>query len=367
MPRTTSRSGCWTRCAEEEPGENLFLSPLSVSMALGMGANGARGETLDAMRETLGLGHLTRSEMNEAYRGLLDLLPGLDPQVTLGIANSAWLMDGFPFRTSFVDRLESYFDAEARELDFGAPGALDVVNGWVAERTQGRIEEILQEVKEEDILYLINSVYFDGSWRSRFDPAETEAGPFQLADGSTVEVPFMAQEDMGGLYGRPEGVRIADLPYGGDAFSITLVVPTGSGTLDEVLDSLTPEVWQGWMDGLSENGYLVRLPRFELEASTSLKDPLLEMGMGLAFSDLEADFGDMHTSDRQVVIDRVRHRTFLRVDEEGTEAAGVTFIGWVTTSAGNTPTFSLDRPFLVAIRERLSGTILFLGAVYDPS
>ena len=347
--------------------ENVVISPLSVSLALGMAANGARGETLEAMEEVLGTPHLNREEANEAYRSLADLLLSLDPKVELDISNSVWVDHQFPVIPAFVERVQTYFDAQARNLDFDDPGAVDVINRWVRERTRGRIDQIIDKILPDDVLYLINAVYFKGAWRSRFDSEETRPGAFVLEDGASVDVPFMAQEDVGGLYYRGDGVGIADLPFGGKAFSMMFVVPT-KGTLTELLETLTRDRWTAWMNLLEENGYLVRLPRFELEYATNLSEALDRMGMGIAFSDTEADFWDLGTTSERIVMDRVKHKTFLKVDEQGTEAAGVTFTGFVLTSGGGGPmTFSVDRPFLLAIRERLSGTILFLGAVYNPS
>jgi serpin B len=345
----------------------VFLSPLSVSMALGMAANGARGETLDAMKTALGTSDFTRDEMNEAYRGLLDLLVSLDPKVDLGIANSAWAKEGFQIVPAFLDRVGTYFDAEARTVDFDDPGTKDVVNGWVREKTEGRIEEILGEIEKSDVLYLLNAIYFEGSWRSGFDPDETAPEPFDLEDGETVDVPLMSEE-MEGLFYSGDDVRVADLPYGGEAFSMTLVVPT-TGTLTELLESLTAERWRQWMAGLEKKGYLVGLPRFDLDFDAKLDEPLKRMGMGVAYGP-DADFWDLAANPADTaVIDRVKHRTFLQVDEEGTEAAAVTLVAiglWCDGCLGPA-TFTVDRPFLVAIRERLSGTLLFLGAVYDPS
>jgi serpin B len=334
---------------DKSPAENVFLSPLSVSMALGMAANGAAGETLDGMRQALGVEHLSRDEMNQAYRGLLDLLPPLDPNVDLGIANSAWARSGIPFLPSFMDRVRDSFDAEVQELDFSDPGAKDVINAWVFEKTEGRIEEIVAQIEPEHILFLINATYFEGSWRTQFDESDTRAGAFQLESGSTVSVPMMSEEKLPGSFYFGGDVAVADLPYGAGAFSMTLVVPT-RGSLSELMGTLTAERWSGWMAGLRADTVPVRLPRFEME-----------LDMAVAFTD-QADFSDL--TPLQALITKVRHKTFLSVDEEGTVAAAATSVEIGLTSAPLT--LAADRPFIVAIRERLSGTLLFLGTVYDP-
>jgi serpin B len=346
--------------SELPPAENVFLSPLSVSMALGMAANGAAGETLDGMKRTLGVEHLSRDEMNQAYRGLLDLLPALDPEVELGVANSAWARSGTPFFTPFMDRVREYFDAHVQELDFEDPSAKDVINAWVWDHTGGRIEDIVQQIEPDHILFLINATYFDGSWRTRFEEDRTAQQAFHLEDGSTVSVPMMSAAGLPGFYYMGPDVAVADLPYGGSAYSMTVVVPR-QGRLSDLMGSLTEDRWAGWMRSLGADSLPVRLPRFQMEYAVQLKDPLSRMGMAVAFTD-QADLSDLTPLD--ALITKVRHKTFLSVDERGTVAAAATSVEIGLTSAP--VAFSADRPFIVAIRERLSGTILFLGAVYDP-
>jgi serpin B len=346
--------------AELASTDDVFLSPLSVSMALGMAANGAAGETLTGMKRALGVEHLTREEMNLAYRGLLDLLPPLDPEVELGIANSAWARAGTPFFTPFMDRVREYFDAHVQELNFEDPAAKDVINAWVFEHTGGKIEEIVQQIEPHHILFLINATYFDGSWRTRFDEDRTTQQAFHLETGSVVSVPMMSAEKLPGSFHFGSDVAVADLPYGGGAYSMTLVVPR-QGSLSDLLDALTADRWAAWMASLVADSVPVRLPRFQMEHESRLKDPLSRMGMAVAFTD-QADFSDLTPLD--ALITNVRHKTFLSVDERGTVAAAATSVEIGVTSVPQS--FSADRPFVVAIRERLSGTLLFLGAVFDP-
>jgi serpin B len=312
------------------------------------------------MKVALGVQGLTRDEMNEAYRGLLDVLPPLDPAVEVGIANSMWARQGFPLEEAFVERARSFFDARAEELDFADPGARDVINGWVDDMTHGRIAEIVAEIQSSDVLFLINAVYFKGDWTTRFDPAKTRTEPFSLGDGDFVDVPMMSAGEMplGHYFG--DGVAVADLPYGGGAYSMTLVVPWEED-LSSVLADLTRARWDGWIGELRKDTLPVFVPRFEMEFEAKLKDPLSRMGMGIAFTGA-ADFSDL--TPVGVHIDRVVHKTFLKVDEKGSEAAAATSVVFQDSLAS---IFRADRPFLVAMRERLSGTILFLGAVYDPT
>lgn len=343
---------------------NIVLSPLSASMALGMALNGAAGSTLEGMRAALRFGDLSREEINESYRGLIDLLVDLDPRVEMSIANSTWANEEYPFHSDFFETVALYFDAAAERRDFGAPGTLSEINGWVAERTNGRIESILEpgQLDPALALLLLNAVYFDAPWTTRFDPDDTVARPFTRVDGSTVEVDMMSLEGIQVLSGAGGEFRGVELPYGGGAFSMVVAIPTGSDPLRGAVAELDAAAWEGLLASLEPTELdRLSLPRFELSYDAFLNDPLAEMGMGEAFT-TEADFSEL--SPAGLCIDFVRQKSFIRVDEAGTEAAAVTGVGIGPTSFNG---FVVDRPFLFAIRERISGTILFVGTVSDPT
>ncbi|MFC1661995.1 serpin family protein [Gemmatimonadota bacterium] len=341
---------------------NTVLSPLSATMALGMALEGTDGETFTSMRDALGFQGLLREEVNASYRGLLDLLPELDPEVEVSIANSAWAREAFPFHSTYFDAVSTYFDAEVRELDFGAPGAKDIINGWVREETNGRIEEIVETITPLDILFLINAVYFKGNWTTRFDRDDTRPSTFELASGERVNVPTMKAEDLPISLANVAGVQIGELPYGGGAFSLVVAIPSPGQKVDELVAGLDDSAWAAWMSALREDTLPVSLPKFELEWDGKLNDALKAMGMELAFQQ-EADFSRM-TPAPDAHISRVKQKTYMKVDEEGTEAAAATSVAISLTSMPMG--FYVDRPFVVAIRERLSGTILFLGVIRDP-
>lgn len=347
--------------AREDESPNVFLSPLSASMALGMTLNGAAGETFDAMRATLGFDALSQEEINRSYHDLTELLLELDPRVELTIANSAWMREGYPFVPAFSETLGTWFDAETRTLDFFDPASVDVINGWASEQTQGRIPKVLDAISPDHILFLLNAIYFKGQWTDRFKTSQTRPASFTLADGSVVQVERMSGRPEAGT-GWIDGVQLAELPYGGTAFVMTLVLPEQGRSLEEVIERLDAETWARWIESIGEYGELhVELPKFEIDYETRLNDALIALGMGPAF-DHRANFSRLTPAGAQ--IDFVQQNTFLKVDEEGTEAAAVTTVGVRETSMP--PSFIVDRPFLVAIRERLSGTILFLGTIGDP-
>ena len=351
---------------------NVFISPLSVSMSLGMLMNGAGGETFNAMGDALGLNGLMMAEANEAYKDLTELLVHLDPNVEFRVANNSWLEDGFRIRRDYRSRLEEAFDARIENVRFEKPDMAGVVNGWVGETTEGRITDLVTPEEFAGLVaLLVNTVYFKGKWADPFDPAQTVTVEFRRADGSTVSVPLMGQAldaRVGGGEEYGEDFVAVDLPYGGDLFSMVVVVPTGDATLAELVEEMDGARWQQVVDALrGEARTEVRLPRFELTYEKVLNNVLKAMGMEVAFDASKADFGWMVGNAGLSVrphIGWVKQKSFLKVDEEGTETAAATGTAFATSE---NPVLQADRPFLFAIRERLYGTILFVGTVSDPT
>jgi len=357
-----------------EPAANLFTSPLSAHAALSMALTGARDSTLDAMRETLGFGDGNAPSIeaiSESYAGLSDLLLDLDPRVDLAIGNAAWLDDTFPFRDAWVDAVSEAFDARTEAVDFADPALPGEINDWVKEATAGRIPEMVESLDPNEVLMLLNAIYFKGRWTDQFDPDDTRDAPFTLPDGSTKTVRMMVRgEGELGVYRGPDAL-VADLPYGGGAFRFTVVLPPEGGSLADLVAGLDAARWNTWMAGLAEDDVPVHLPRFTLEWEKQLKDALESLGMEIAFVPGRANFGGMLADgfDPQVTgtdlhVTRVKQKSFVAVNEEGTEAAAATSVGVGVTSAPIP--IVVDRPFLLAIRERLSGTIFFLGVIVDP-
>lgn len=353
--------------AREAEHPNVVLSPFSASMALGMTMNGTAGATRAQMHAMLGFDGLSAEQVNASYRGLIDMLLALDPQVELTIANSVWAREDAPFLQSFYDVVQQYFDAEARAIDFAATDAVDVINGWVSENTNGRIEQILEGIDDSAVMFLINAVYFKGDWREQFDPARTQPGPFRRDDGTTVQVPMMNAGDMPVRLGFVDGVQVGELPYGGDAFTMVIVVPPEGTTAAALAASLDEAAWDRWIGSLGTlKGAPVSMPRYEVEWKGVLNETLRALGMEDAFIEGAADFSLLAGQPfaERLFVDEVVQKTWLRVDEEGTEAAAATSVGISVTSL---PVgLNVNRSFLMAIRERHSGTILFIGVIDDP-
>lgn len=340
----------------DEHKENVFVSPLSASMALGMTANGANGTTYDEMRSTLHLTGSTREDVNGSYKSLISLLRGLDPQTRFTIANSIWYDQTFPFNASFLDESKQYFDAEVAGLDFTSPSALTTINSWVDTQTNGKIPGILEQIDSDEVMFLVNAIYFKGTWVKQFDKSKTVDAPFYAADATTSTVPMMSRAP-GVLLTRNAEYSAVDLPYGNSAFTMTVVLPNGD--IDAFAESFDEAKWNALLSSLRDNDVGVYLPRFRIEWKRLLNPDLERLGMRSAFVD--ADFTRMSPLGRSLVITKVIQKTYVDVDEEGTEAAAATSVGIGPTSAP--VSFRADRPFLVVIRERFSGTILFIGKI----
>ncbi|MFC1924336.1 serpin family protein [Chloroflexota bacterium] len=349
---------------DQEQDENIFISPLSIAMALGMTLNGANGETREAMQKVLELSGLTEQEINESYESLIELLGGLDPKVIFQIANSIWYRQGIPFREEFFDLARTYFDAEISGLDFSDPDTLDVINGWVDENTSGKIKEIVDEIDPLTVMFLINAIYFKGTWTYEFDEGQTTDDLFTTADGSqkacrmmhlTGELQYFENSDF----------QVIDLPYGDGDYSMTVFLPRPGKDVDSLIAEFDENNWRQWLDSLDKNDVALYLPKFKLEYELDLNDVLTALGMGIAFEPGNADFTRMCDSGG-LYIHKVKHKTFIEVNEEGTEAAAVTSVEMRLTSAPGNTTMRVDRPFMFVIRETRSQTLLFMGKIVEP-
>ena len=342
----------------DQRNENVFISPLSASMALGMTMNGAAGPTFAAMRSTLRLGTASREEIIAAYKSLIALLRSLDESTDFRIANSIWYEKTFPFNASFISESQQYFDAEVSPLDFSDHASVEKINSWVSEATGKKIPTIIDEIPGDLVMYLIDAIYFKGAWRSRFDKSNTANAPFFALDGSQTSVPMMTQQSPFAVAEGPEFTAV-DLPYGNSAFTMTVVLPAKGTDINAFAESMTLEKWQAIDASLHVRPTTLFLPRFKLEWKRTLNDDLANLGMGIAFT--TADFTRMSPRGNELVIDQVLQKTFVDVNEEGTEAAAATVVGVMPVSLPAPIRF--DRPFLLAIRERLSGTVLFIGKI----
>ena len=352
--------------AAEAPDSNLFLSPLSASMALGMTMNGAEGSTLDAMRSTLGFSSMSVSDADTAYQSLISLLRALDPHVDFQIANAIWYRQGFNVEANFLQTDKQYFDATVQGLDFDSPSAAKTINAWVSTSTKGKIDEIVDGVIDPGtMMFLTNAMYFKGAWQYDFDAGKTSSQPFRMADGSSASVPMMDLPTVSVRFAATPGYQAVELPYGGGAYVMDVVLPNAGTSLDAVVAELAGGGWPALLADMGNGTGEVEVPRFTLTWGASLTQPLTALGMGIAFGD-DADFTGI-APDTGLTITNVRQQTFVEVNEQGTTAAAATSVAVGVNSAVTPFVFRADHPFLFVIRERLSGAILFMGELQQPA
>lgn len=351
--------------AKKAPGENVFISPYSIHTALCMAWSGARGGTAAAMAGTMHIGGSDPQGVMVSSLGLKAGLASADTMVRFDIANSLWSRQGLELKPEFKAAVEKYFDGRAEALDFRSPQALRTINGWVKEKTSGKIDRIIERIPSDAVLYLINAVYFKGRWQAKFDKALTRDQDFFLPGGGSKKMPFMRQD---GEYQhlRGENFQAARLPYGSGRFAMYVFLPDRKDGLGGFLRSATVENWSAWLSGFRKTKGRVELPRFKADYFRDLVPVLDKLGMGPAFGN-SADFSGM--SPEGLSIDEVLHKTVVEVNEEGTEAAAVTSIGVRVASVQPEPKpfrMVVDHPFLMAIADQETGAILFLGAIHEP-
>ncbi|MGD1086857.1 MAG: serpin family protein [Verrucomicrobiota bacterium] len=347
------------------PGSNVFQSPVGLALALVMVENGAKGETLSQMAQTLQQGGLALDQFNEANKSLMGQLLAPGQKCTLEIANGIWTLAGANIKPAFVTSAQDTYQAQAASVNFQDPAVVKNINDWVSGKTHGKIPDMVKAPLERDLRVIVmDAIYFKGAWAEPFDKKLTRDLPFTLANGTSVTHPRMSQT--GKLaYFENASFQGAILPYAGRQISLVVLLPKES--LDKFLQELTPENWEQWMGQFRSRQGTVELPRFKLENTYDLKDELRAMGMTRAFT-TEADFSGI--SDERLLISWVKQKTFVEVNEEGTEAAAVSGIGIsaMSVQARPEPPFRMivDRPFYAAIRDNQTGTILFHGAIFDP-
>lgn len=337
---------------------NVTVSPLSVSIALGMAWNGANSNTKTEMETALKMSGLSPNEINEYYKVMQTTLPEIDPTTKLSIANSLWYRTGFPVKQDFLKVNTDYFNAEVRELDFDQAWAVDTINNWCSRKTNKLIPTIIDKISQDAMLYLINAVYFKGIWRSKFDKKRTFETNFTNEAKNQVTVNMMNLKDTFS-YTVDADAQYLDMPYGNKAYSMTVILPAHNKTTADILNNMTVEKWNSTLATMIPRQVIVSMPRFKTENKFILNNSLKAMGMQKAFTPEEADFSNI--SDIRLFISQVIHKTYVAVDEEGTEAAAVTAVEFELTSMPDYPVFTVNKPFIFVIREQSTGIILFIG------
>lgn len=356
----------FSQILKQQPDENIFISGASVAMSLDIAYNGASGQTQQAIAQTLELQGMSLQEINQANASLKATLETLDPNVHVSIANSLWAAQNKPFNPEFIQKIQGFYKAQVTNLDFGAPGASNIINDWVKQSTNGKIDNIVDHIGSDTVFVLLNAIYFKGNWTEPFPKNTTKEYPFTLLNGTQKQHPMMFHEFSDVAYYQNELFQVVELPYTEGRLSMYIFLPNREISLKTFYKSLTAENWATWMNQLEMNKTgdlsretLIGLPRFKVEYSIDLKEALEALGMKIAFTKY-ADFSAMSSS--QLSIDKVKHKAFVEVNEQGTEAAGVTEVSF--TRGGNQ--MIIDHPFFFAIRDNQTGTLLFLGSIVEP-
>jgi serine protease inhibitor len=356
----------FSKLQAETPKENLFISPLSVSVALGMTANGAAGTTREAMMQALQWQGLTMEQVNEALRTVKAGLQEADKAVTLTIADSLWANQDVAFKPEFLEVNRTVFDAEVDSLDFGDPASAKRINDWVKEQTNGLIPDITDAESLADLwLVLLDAVYFKGEWTEPFEKRDTEEATFTLLQGEKA-VPMMKQENEF-RYLEAHKLQAVALPYGSGRIEMIVVLPAADANLADFCLGLNGDDLGELLQGLASREGMLKLPRFTACSDCKLNDVLTALGMGEAFDRDRADLSAMCEGDAW--IDLVRQKSYVEVDEEGTEAAAVTEVGVAGAAApppGEPFEMIVNRPFFFLIRDAGTQAVLFMGAIVDP-
>jgi serpin B len=309
------------------------------------------------MLGTLGYEKTAPGQVNEAHRSIRALLGNIDPSVQLRIANSIWARQGVAFKPEFMSVNEQSYGAKTTTLEFGDPEAKNVINRWVKEATEGKIGSMVEKLSRDDVMVLLNAVYFKGTWKSPFNKDLTKTATFKAAEGKVYDVPMMNQRSRVG-YTEGKDWKAISMPYGNGKIEMVVVLP--GGDLDALVKGLAEGSHKALGD-MKETPVVIALPKFQVNYEETLNDALKKLGMKLAFGG-GADFSNL--SEEKLFISEVKHKTFLEVDEVGSEAGGATSVTITRTSAPiDEKSFVVDRPFAFMIREKQTGLVLFAGAV----
>jgi serine protease inhibitor len=363
-------------------GGNFSVSPVSMHAVWSMLYNGAEGETAAQIRDAFAYGDLSVDELNDGYNELLGALDARDPDATLAMADSIWIRDWFEglVEPGFIDVNAAHYDALIETLDFSSPDAADIMNAWVSEHTGGHIDGlVVPPISDDAVMYLMNALFFQSPWSYRFEPGDTIAAPFFTGDGGEATVQMMRADEVQLPFYQEADFQMVQLPYGNGVYAMSVIVPREDVALGDVREDIDADSWEVLTESTFVADLTLSLPRFEMEFSAidgdsrELVEALESMGVHSAFGEGGWPAPDLTgiSDDLPLYVSDVKHKTFVQVTEEGTEAAAASLIEISTVmdaDADGPPHFDLtvDRPFLFAIHDRCSGSVLFLGQVTNP-
>jgi len=330
--------------------------------------NGACGETREAFKRTLNLDDMELDEINSIFKAIARRIVTKSENVELSIANSIWSRKELKLKESFVEKSRKYYDSEIRSLDFSDPKSVEIINKWVDEKTNGKIPSIINAISPQDLVFIINAIYFNGKWEMQFDKSKTKEEIFHTFSGTNKKVPMMRVENKIFAYKENDKFSCVFLPYADEETTMVIMLPRDK-KIDKFIEEMTWEKIKDWLKGSGKRKGTVIIPKFKFKTFTRLNDILSSMGLSIAFNN-SADFSGMFEGkDIRAFITEVVHKSSIDVNEEGTEAAAVTgmMVGSALRKEPEPFVFRADRPFFFMIIDLRTRLILFSGVVLDPS
>ncbi|BAP17477.1 serpin family protein [cyanobacterium endosymbiont of Epithemia turgida] len=353
--------------ARQNSEQNIAVSPVSLALALSMLYNGASGTTRQEMSGALGIKGVDLNAFNYANKTLEKSLKTNDYRGQLAIANSLWTRQGFSFRYQFLKTNQEYYQAQITNLNFDSSESVGIINRWVKDKTLGKIPQIIEQISNEDVLFLANAIYFKGVWQIEFDPHLTTQQPFYLSNDRVIKFPLMSREGKY-RYFETSDFQAVSLPYAGERFSLEIFLPRPDKNLKDLVSQLTISQWKKWIGQFREQQGRLKLPRFSLSNEIDIEKALIYLGMSTIFEQSSANFSKL--TSRQVYVNRIRHKTLVEINEKGTHSAVTSSFRARMTSVflpEEQFTMIVNRPFLCTIRDHKTNAIIFMGVVKNPN
>jgi serine protease inhibitor len=352
------------RISERIRDHNIFISPFSITYVLVLLNLGSNGTTRQEIAQVLGIQNVELNEANTAYAHLQQQLTKYGEQEVLSLANSLWVKQQEQLKPEFIRSSKDLFNAEVLNVNFANSNAANIINEWVNQKTNQKIPEIVcqEDLNSDTIVMLLNAIYFNGRWKNSFNKSATRKADFTLANSQLKSVEMMNQSGEY-EYFQDEDYQAIVIPYQNDTISIVILLPDRQSSLDTLQQQLDNNLWQQWQNQFSRQQIYLSLPRFKIEYEDSLMEDLQGLGLGIALG-RSANYQNM--CNEQIAISDIKHKTFMEVNEEGTEAAATTGV-LMQRILGRTSSMVIDRPFFCVIKHNRTGVILFMGAIWEPN
>jgi len=356
---------------KESNEANQFYSPYSIHMALSMAMNGNEGAPLQEYMDVLRFGGQTLEEANKGAQQLTDFLLQVDPKVRIAIANAIWYRQDYQVKAPFRTMAENYYEAEVAGINVFDPKSVSIINGWIEQKTQGLIKDMLDQIPPDAVMYLVNAIYYKADWKYQFHPEKTQKEPFYISPEQKVVVDMMSVKETATVrVFQGQGFRYVEIPYSTGQYSMGVLLPEGYG-LEEIEEQFSSANLATWRSQAVDDNVVLKMPKFKLKQKMdNLRDDLMAMGLRIPFDFDPRNFTLVFDNPTDwLKIDRVIHDAVIEVDEKGSEAAAATVVEVIEVSSmpPGPKVLALDRPFIFFIQEKHSGALLFMGKLGNPS